>query len=169
MKIDSIGNIHALSILSIAKINEDDKKNKQISIHAPGYKTKNGKLILKLNSFVVNNIYCKDSRNNDETASEDEQSGNENSFDAVYDSIRNVLFHKDIPEETRKKVESLLEELNKYQEDNCSPVKVYINKNNIDDFIAILNELWINELYFGRITRNPLKEEGHGEVIDYKV
>lgn len=166
MKIDSVGSVDALSNqMSIAKINDDDKKQKQIINPAPGYKIKNAKLILKFNNYI-NSISQEITDDNNKKSRKPKTNSKEKGFDATFDSLDNVILHKSIPERIRKEVEDLLKELNTYKDDDSS-VKIYLNRKNVDEFIKSLQELLKNGIYLGR--DNASKKNLTGENIDFKA
>jgi lipopolysaccharide export LptBFGC system permease protein LptF len=151
--------------MSIAKINDDDKKRKQITNSAPGYKIKHAKLIPKFNNSV-DSISQQGTDDNNGKSRYPKSSSKEKGFDANYDSINNIVFHKSITERTRRRVGEFLKELN-IKQDNKSTVKIYINRNNIDEFIYTLRELIKEGITFGK--ESPGIKDVMGENIDFRA
>jgi len=166
MKIDTVENVDVLSNqMSIAKISDDDKKRKQIANPASGYKTKHAKLILKFNEYA-NSIIQEGTNDNNGRSKHQKSSSKEKGFDANYDSINNVVFNKSIPERTRIRVGEFLKELNINYSDE-SNFKLYLNRNNIDEFIYTLRELIKEGITFKK--ENPFITNVIGTNIDFKA
>lgn len=168
MKINSVKNAGPVrSSLSVGAIDDEDDK-KQISRPGPGYKRKHAKLVYKYNSFVhkYKQKHFEDDSCGEATAgSGDNQEGRDKRFDP----LEQVYFADDIPEEKRKNVQWYLDELNRYNNnDSDSSKRVFLNNSNIDEFIAILQELWHNDLYFGRERRRP-SDDDRGNIVDFKA
>jgi len=167
MKINSVKNAGPVrSSLSVDAIDDEDDK-KQISIPVPGYKRKQAKLVYKYNMFVQ-----KYQQKHDEGEHGIEATTSRDDSKEVrgkkFDPFEQVSFADDIPEEQRKNVQWFLDELNKYNDDPDSSKRVFLNNKNIDEFLTILQELWHNDLYFGRERERPSDGE-RGNIVDFRA
>ena len=167
MKIDSIGKVDALTNqMSITKINDDDKKQQHINVPVLGYKTNHSILILKFNKFVISSLK-KESDDDSDGSDTSESDSTEKGSGIDIDPLQNVIFQNDITEDQRKEVQKLLDELNKYNQENDSSMTILLTSKNIDEFITILQELRVNDLYFGREKKHVDGEPG--KLFDFKA
>lgn len=167
MKIGSISSVDMLSSLtSVAKINDDDKKKREITIPVYGYKKKHAKLILKFNKFV-SKFYKGEAEGDELNNTSSEETSKEKGLDTNNVFIKKVIFHKNISEENCKNIDELLSELNRFNDEIESPGRLILNPENVDEFIEMLRQLRNNDLYFGF---KPSHLKGMpGTIIDFRA